>query len=146
MRVIAGEVDGHEGPGSTLTPITVAHATVSPGAELSMPWQADFNSLVYVLAGRGTVGAERRPVRKGQLAVMGPGEAVTVAADRSQSGPEPDLEVLFLGGRPIREPVAAYGPFVMNTKAELVQAFEDFQAGRLGRIPPQHGPDHVVTT
>ncbi len=146
VRVIAGEVDGHEGPGSTLTPITVAHATVSPGAALSMPWRADFNSLVYVLAGRGTVGAERRPVRKGQLAVMGAGEAVTVDADRSQSGSEPDLEVLFLGGRPIREPVAAYGPFVMNTKAELVQAFEDFQAGRLGRIPPQHGPDRVVTT
>jgi len=146
VRVIAGEVDGHEGPGSTLTPITVAHATVSPGAELSLPWRADFNALVYVLAGRGTVGVEARPVHKGQLVVLGPGEAITVAADRTQSGPEPDLELLFLGGRPIREPIAAYGPFVMNTRAELVQAFEDFQAGRLGRVPPQHGPDHLVTT
>jgi quercetin 2,3-dioxygenase len=146
VRVIAGDVDGHQGPGSTLTPITVAHATVSPGAQLSLPWRADFNALVYVLAGRGTVGVEARPVRKGQLVVLGHGEAITVAADRTQSGPEPELELLFLGGKPIREPIAAYGPFVMNTRAELVQAFEDFQAGRLGRIPPQHGPDHVVTT
>ncbi len=146
VRVIAGDVDGHQGPGSTLTPITVAHATLSPGAGLDLPWQADFNALVYVLAGRGTVGAERRPVRKGQLVVLGAGEAITVAADRSQSAKEPDLELLFLGGRPIREPIAAYGPFVMNTRAELVQAFEDYQAGRLGRIPPQHGPDRVVTT
>jgi hypothetical protein len=146
VRVIAGEVDGHRGPGSTLTPITVAHATVSPGAGLSLPWRADFNALVYVLAGRGTVGVEARPVRTGQLVVLGPGEAITVAAAHGQSGREPDLEVLFLGGRPIREPIAAYGPFVMNTRAELVQAFEDFQAGRLGRIPPQHGPDRVVTT
>jgi hypothetical protein len=146
VRVIAGDVDGHQGPGSTLTPITVAHATVSPGAQLSLPWRADFIALVYVLAGRGTVGVEARPVRKGQLVVLGPGEAITVAADRTQSGPEPELELLFLGGKPIREPIAAYGPFVMNTRAELVQAFEDFQAGRLGRIPPQHGPDRVVTT
>ncbi len=146
VRVIAGDVDGHQGPGGTLTPITVAHATVSPGAGLELPWRADFNALVYVLAGRGTVGVEQRPVRKGQLVVLGTGEAITVTADRSQSGKEPDLELLFLGGRPIREPVAAYGPFVMNTRAELLQAFEDFQAGRLGRIPPQHGPDRVITT
>ncbi len=144
VRVIAGDVDGHQGPGSTLTPITVAHATISSGAGLELPWRADLNALVYVLAGRGTVGTEKRPVRKGQLVVLGKGAAITVAADRSQSGKEPALELLFLGGRPIKEPIAAYGPFVMNTKAELLQAFEDFQAGRLGRIPPQHGPDRLV--
>ncbi|NED69242.1 pirin family protein, partial [Streptomyces sp. SID10244] len=67
IRIIAGEVDGHAGPGSTHTPITFAHATVSPGARLSMPWRSDFNALVYVLSGRGTVGPDARPVRQGQL-------------------------------------------------------------------------------
>ena len=133
IRVIAGELGGHAGPGVTHTPITLVHATVSPGAALTLPWRADFNALAYVLAGKGTVGGKGRPVESGQLAVYGDGDTVTVAADPRQT-----LEVLLLGGQPIREPVAAYGPFVMNTKAELIQAFEDFQAGRLGTIPAAH--------
>jgi len=70
--------------------------------------------------------------------VFGPGGTLTVAADGRQEGRSPNLDVLLLGGQPIREPVMAYGPFVMNTKAELVQAFEDYQAGRLGTIPAAH--------
>jgi hypothetical protein len=139
IRVIAGSVDGHDGPGSTHTPITLVHATVSPGAELVLPWQPDYNALVYVLAGQGTVGAERRPIRKGQLAVFGPGDTIRTAAGTTQSQAEPNLDVLVLGGRPIREPVAMAGPFVMNTRAEVIQAFEDFQAGKLGTIPAVHG-------
>jgi redox-sensitive bicupin YhaK (pirin superfamily) len=138
IRVIAGEVDGHAGPGSTHTPITLVHATVSPGATLTLPWRPDFNALAYTLAGRGTVGGERRPVELGQLAVFGAGDTVTVTADPTQESRSPSMDVLFLGGQPIREPVAAHGPFVMNTRAELVQAFEDFQAGRLGTIPATH--------
>jgi len=138
LRVIAGEVDGHAGPGSTYTPITLVHATVSPGASLTLPWRPDFNALLYVMNGHGTVGAERRPVRTGQLTVFGPGDTLTVAARTEQESRSPNLDVLVLGGRPIREPVAAYGPFVMNTRAELVQAFEDYQAGRLGSIPAAH--------
>jgi redox-sensitive bicupin YhaK (pirin superfamily) len=138
VRVIAGELDGHAGPGVTYTPITLAHATVSPGASVELPWRPDFNALVYVLSGQGTVGAERRPVRAGQLAALGPGDTLTVAADRTQDSRTPALDVLLLGGRPIREPVAMYGPFVMNTRSEVAQAFEDFQAGRLGTIPA-HG-------
>jgi redox-sensitive bicupin YhaK (pirin superfamily) len=145
IRVIAGDLAGHAGPGSTHTPITLVHATVSPGATLSLPWRADFNALAYVLSGRGTVGAERRPIESGQLAVFGPGDTVTVAAGPSQDSRHPALDVLFLGGLPIREPVVAYGPFVMNTKAELVQAFEDYQAGRLGTIPAAHADVHAST-
>ncbi len=138
LRVIAGEVAGHAGPGVTHTPISVVHATVSPGATLVLPWRKDFNALVYVMSGRGTVGAERRSVHMGQLVVYGPGDTITVAADASQESRSPALDLLILGGQPIREPVAAYGPFVMNTRAELQQAFADYQAGRLGSIPAAH--------
>jgi len=137
VRIIAGEVAGHRGPGTTYSPMTLVHATVSPGARLALPWPADYNALVYVLGGRGTVGAERRPVETGQLVVHGPGRAIVVNGEEARAGAHP-LDVLVLGGRPIREPVAAYGPFVMNTKAEIQQAFEDFQAGRLGQVPAEH--------
>jgi redox-sensitive bicupin YhaK (pirin superfamily) len=135
VRVIAGDVAGFNGPGSTHTPIAFVHATISAGARLSLPWPRDFNALVYVLAGSGTLGAENRPVSYGQLGVFGDGDQLTLAATEQQESRSPNLEALILGGRPIREPVAAYGPFVMNTRAELIQAFEDFQSGRLGTIP-----------
>ncbi|MEV4292492.1 pirin family protein [Nonomuraea bangladeshensis] len=144
LRVIAGELDGHPGPGVTFTPITMVHATLSPGARLDLPWNPGFNALAYVLAGHGTAGAERRPVTKGQLAVFGAGDSLTLAAAPDQPQAEPNLEVLLLGGQPIREPVVHYGPFVMNTRAEIVQAMEDYQAGRLGVVPaarlPHTGP------
>jgi len=135
VRLIAGDLGGHRGPGSTYTPIAIVHATIQPGAEVDLPWRPDYNALVYVLAGAGTVGPENRPVRTGQLAVLGAGDTIRVAAGRSQDSHTPALDVYVMGGRPIREPVAQYGPFVMNTKAELLQAFEDFQAGRLGSVP-----------
>jgi quercetin 2,3-dioxygenase len=145
VRVIAGDVDGHAGPGSTYTPMTMVHATLAPTARLDLPWRPDFNALVYVLAGNGVVGAEERPVRTGQLAVLGAGDLVSMAAVAAQESRSPSLEVLVLGGRPIREPVAWAGPFVMNTKAEVLKAFEDFQGGRFGEIPAVHGsPTRVV--
>jgi quercetin 2,3-dioxygenase len=135
VRIIGGSIGGHDGPGATHTPITVAHATVQPGAQLSLPWNRDFNALVYVLSGNGTAGAEGRPVHAGQLVVFGPGDRITVGASAVQDSNRPTLELYVLGGQPIREPVVKYGPFVMNTQEELVQAMEDYQAGRLGVIP-----------
>ncbi len=135
VRVIAGAVGDRRGPGATHTPITMIHSTVAPGGRLELPWDPSFNALVYALSGRGSVGSERAAFGGGQLAVLGEGETVVVEADRSQDSHTPALEVLILGGRPIREPVAHYGPFVMNTRAELAQAFEDFQKGRMGTIP-----------
>jgi quercetin 2,3-dioxygenase len=140
LRIIAGDMAGHAGPGSTFTPITMIHATVSPGARLELPWRADFNALAYVLAGNGTVGTTAHPAHKGQLALFGAGDALSLAASTSQPAAEPNLEVLLLGGQPIREPVVQYGPFVMNTRAEVIKAFEDFQAGRFGVIPAEHLP------
>ena len=138
VRVIAGDVAGHHGPGSTYSPMTLVHATLSPGARLSIPWRADYNALVYALAGRGSIGAEERPIAMGQLAVFGHGNTLTIAAAPTQESRSPNLDVLILGGRPIGEPVAWMGPFVMNTREEVLQAIADYQAGRLGSIPAIH--------
>jgi quercetin 2,3-dioxygenase len=138
LRVIAGDVGGHAGPGSTHSPMAMVHATVSPGARVEIPWDPQFNALVYILGGDGTVGPAAQPVHTGQLAVFGEGDTITVAADPTQESRTPNLDVLVLGGRPIGEPVYAYGPFVMNTREEVAQAFEDYQAGRLGTVPADH--------
>jgi redox-sensitive bicupin YhaK (pirin superfamily) len=135
LRLIAGDLGGHTGPGATHTPITMIHASVSPGAEVTLPWRADFNALAYGLAGSGTAGAERRPFRMGRSVVFGGGDTLTIRADESQDSRSATFDVVLLGGLPIREPMAHYGPFVMNSHAELAQAFDDFRAGRLGTVP-----------
>jgi redox-sensitive bicupin YhaK (pirin superfamily) len=141
VRLIAGRIGEDAGPGQTYTPITMVHATVAPGARLELPWDQAWNALVYVLSGHGQIGPDHRPIGTGQLAVLGAGDSITVAADQSQEARHPNLDVLVLGGRPIREPVAHYGPFVMNTRSELAQAFEDFQRGRMGTVPANHMVD-----
>jgi redox-sensitive bicupin YhaK (pirin superfamily) len=147
VRVIAGSVAGYDGPGDTYTPINYLHATVAPGARLALPWPRDFTALVYVLSGRGTAGVEEVGLDEGQLAVFagshrrGDGDGLVVrAADGQPSASANGWEILILGGLPIREPVARYGPFVMNTREEIVQAFEDFQAGRMGTVPAEQVP------
>jgi hypothetical protein len=138
IRVIAGSLGGIDGPGSTHTPIAISHVSLLPGAQLSLPWNPAYNALTYVLAGQGTVGLDRSPVEMGQMAVHVDGEYLELSANASQDSRTRAFEVLILGGEPIREPVATYGPFVMNTRAELQQAFEDYEAGRLGQIPAEH--------
>ena len=145
VRVIAGEVGGHRRPG--LDP----HAD-GPGprerlarrqlrAALEPGLQRPRLRPRRLRPGR----PDGRPVRTGQLVVFGAGDWLSVRADDRQDARDPALEVLVLGGQPIREPVEMYGPFVMNTRAELGQAMEDFQAGRFGSIPPNalmpHMPD-----
>ena len=140
IRVIAGEVAGHTGPGSTYTPMAMMHATVAPGATVRLPWRRDFNALVYVLSGAGSVGAEKRPVRTGQAALFGPGDTISVSGNDKQESRLAGLDVVILGGQPIREPIAWAGPFVMNTRAEVLQAFEDYQKGKLGVVPATYVP------
>ena len=144
LRLIAGGLGDQTGPGSTHTPITLVHATVAPGAGLVLPWPADFNALVYVLSGTGTVGGDARPIGAGQLAVLGDGDVLTLRANQTQDRGADALDVLLLGGEPIREPIATYGPFVMNTRHEVAQAIDDYQSGRLGVIPANALMPHAV--
>ena len=138
IRVIAGSLGDVDGPGSTHTPITLLHVSLLPGGQLELPWRKNYNALTYVLAGQGTVGVDRQAIEDGQMAVHVGGDTILLSADEQQDSRTEAFEVLILGGEPIREPVAAYGPFVMNTRAELQQAFEDYEAGRLGQIPAEH--------
>jgi len=131
VRLIAGSLGGHDGPGSTHTPIVYAHATIDRGGAFTVAWPREFNGLVYVLRGSVRVGGDTRVIGEHQLAVIGrDGDALAIEADA-------DADVLMLGGRPLREPVAWYGPFVMNTKQEILDTFDLYERGELGEIPPR---------
>ena len=138
IRVIAGSLGEIDGPGSTHTPITLLLVSLLPGGQLVLPWNPQYNALTYVLAGEGTVGLDQCPIGEGQMAVHVDGDFLVLSANAAQDSRTNAFEVLILGGEPIGEPVATYGPFVMNTRAELQQAFDDYQAGRLGQIPAEH--------
>jgi redox-sensitive bicupin YhaK (pirin superfamily) len=118
--------------------MTMVHATLQPGAELRLPWNPNYNALVYTLNGKGSVGDEKRPVEMGQLAVLGEGGTIVVIANQVQESRSPQMDILILGGAPINEQVAWMGPFVMNTKSEVLKAFDDFQKGVLGSIPANY--------
>lgn len=136
LRIVAGEVVGHRGPGSTHSPMAFVHASVTADSEVRLPWDPSFNALVYVLAGSGSVGPDATAVRTGQLALFGRGDWLSLRGGGTRVDASPTLEVLVLGGQPIGAPVVHYGPFVMNTKAQIEQALSDYQSGRFGRIPP----------
>lgn len=136
VRVLAGELDGHRGPGISHTPLVITHLTLAPGASIDIPWREDFNALAYVLAGRGSVGPDGHPIRTGQNVVLVNGNVLRVSAAQSQDSSTKNLEMFIIGGVPLREPVIQYGPFVMSSREEIIQAFDDYQAGRLGQVPP----------
>jgi len=135
VRVLAGSVDGHAGPGISHTPLAITHVTLAPGARAEIPWPKDFNALAYVLAGYAKVGPEGRPIKTGQMAVLVDGDSVILEAEQIQESRSENVEVFLIGGVPLREPVVQYGPFVMSTNAEIQEAFDDFQHGRLGTVP-----------
>jgi redox-sensitive bicupin YhaK (pirin superfamily) len=132
VRVIAGESLGARAVIDTRTPILYLHFTLAPGARIVQPVPADWNVFGYVFGGSGRFGPDAREVRDAQLALFADdGDAVSVAVPKDAKEP---LELLLVGGAPLGEPIARYGPFVMNTKEEIVEAIEDFRSGRLGRI------------
>lgn len=134
VRIIAGDIGEFSGPGATYTPITYAHATVSPDARVRIPWNPAFNTFAYVLTGTGYAGDENRPIADHQLVAFGRGDHL-VLRGTDRKGDAAALDVLLLGGLPIREPIAHYGPFVMNTRDEIMQTIDDYRRGRLGVIP-----------
>jgi hypothetical protein len=131
VRVIAGEALGVRAVIDTHTPIVYHDWTLQPGARVDQPLAADHDGLVYVFGGAALVGAEGRVVGDGQLARLGPGDAVRLQVAADAAGP---ARLLLLAGVPLREPVARYGPFVMNTPQEIQQAFIDYERGRMGVI------------
>ena len=147
IRVIAGSLESEQGPingpGSTYTPITILHVTLTAGAEVTLPWRPDFNALAYTMNGRGVVGNEKRPIQMGQLALFGAGDSITLGAQSIQESRAKEVDFVILGGAPIQETIAWMGPFVMNTKAEVLQAFLDYQKGRLGVKPAEHATAHA---
>jgi hypothetical protein len=127
VRVLAGEALGARAVIDTRTPIVYLHYTLRPGGRVRQPIPASYTACAYVFAGDARVGPDDRRVGEAQLAIFGDdGDEVTLAA------PSVDTQVLLLAGEPLREPVARYGPFVMNTPGEIRQALLDYQAGRLG--------------
>lgn len=131
VRVIAGEALGQKAVIGTHTPIVYQDWSLDEAADVTVPLPPDHQGLVYVFEGAARVGAEAREVREGQLALLGPGEAVRL---RGTMGARLPGRLLLLAGVPLAEPVARYGPFVMNTREELSQAFQDFETGRMGEI------------
>jgi redox-sensitive bicupin YhaK (pirin superfamily) len=125
VKIIAGEALGSRAVIETHTPIVYQDWTLSPGADVTVPLDPAQRGLVYVFQGAATVG--ERPLEEGQLAILGDGDAVRLRA--STAG-----RLLLLAGVPHGEPVARYGPFVMNSEDELRDAFRDYQSGRMGEI------------
>ncbi len=137
IRIIAGELGGFQGPGVTYTPITYLHASIPPDAILELPFNSNFNALVYCLSGAGQVTTQGVPLSEGQLAVFGDGDYLVARANHKMPVNSNNLEILVLGGAPINEPVVRHGPFAMNSRAEIIQAIEDFEKGKMGIIPPE---------
>jgi quercetin 2,3-dioxygenase len=133
VRVVAGEALGARAVIETRTPISYHDWTLDPGAAVDFPLPANQIAYAYVFGGEALIGGGDDPqrVRDGELAVLGAGDAIRLAVDPVAGGP---ARLLLLAGVPLREPIARYGPFVMNTQEEIIQAFRDFQAGQMGEI------------
>lgn len=137
VKVVAGEALGAQAVIETRIPILLWHVQLEPGAEFRHAVPRDFSLFAYVAEGAGRFGRDATEAAEGEIAVFRPdGEDVLLRAREGFARP---LSVLLIGGRPIGEPVAHYGPFVMSTREEILQAIRDYQAGRMGQIAPEIG-------
>lgn len=131
VKVIAGEALGAKSQIATQTPIMYLHFTLQPGASIVQPVPQEYNAFTYVLDGEGLFGAEKKQAGDGQMVLFAQdGEEVAIANASDTSL----LNVLLIAGVPLNEPIVRYGPFVMNTEAEIVQAIRDYRNGRMGSI------------
>lgn len=132
VNVIAGEAMGQKAVIETRTPIMYLHYSIKPGGVVTQAVPTNFNTFAYVIDGQGLFGAEHERGEDGQMVLFAPdGEELTI---QNPSDSATTLEVLLIGGVPLNEPVARYGPFVMNTREEILQAIEDYQNGKMGEI------------
>jgi quercetin 2,3-dioxygenase len=132
VRVIAGESLGARAVVETVTPIMYLHFTLRPGGQVVQSVPQGYNAFAYVVDGKGLFGADGERAARGQMVMFAAdGDEVMIANPADAGAP---LEVLLIAGVPLNEPVARYGPFVMNTEAEIYQAVEDFRSGRMGAI------------
>jgi redox-sensitive bicupin YhaK (pirin superfamily) len=131
VRVIAGEALGVRAAIDTRTPILYQDWTLEPGAAIAQPVPEGHAGFVYVFRGSAEAGSNKRALADGQLGILGPGTSIELSVP---AGNPEAARILLVAGQPLREPVARYGPFVMNTRAEIIQAVTDFQSGRLGEI------------
>lgn len=131
VKVIAGEALGARSPVETHTPILYLHVTLAPGARLRVPVERSHNAFAYIFDGEALAGPSALEAAEGDMLVFAhDGEAIELAAPEGARS----MQALLVAGAPLQEPVARYGPFVMNTRSEIIQAFEDFQSGRMGVI------------
>lgn len=135
VKVIAGEAYGVTAKIDTYVPVTLQDWTMQPGGQARPATPTKQRMALYLFQGSLTVGPQGQKIEDGQLVIFGPGEAVDLAHNANGDGEadEPARFLLF-GGEPIGEPIARYGPFVMNTREELQQAFDDYQSGQMGAI------------
>jgi hypothetical protein len=132
VKVIAGESLGARAVIETRTPIIYLHFTLQPGGRVAQPLPADYNGFAYVAGGAGRFGASFQPATRGQMVMFArDGDEVII---ENSADAESALDVLLIAGLPLGEPVARYGPFVMNTREEIYQAVEDYRSGRMGEI------------
>ena len=131
VRVIAGEALGVRAAIDTRIPIVYQDWRLDSGAVVEQPIAEGHHAFVYVFEGRAEVGSDGQSLRDGQLGLLGPGHGVRLAVP---SGAPVGARLLLLAGQPLREPVARYGPFVMNTEAEVRQALSDYRSGRFAQI------------
>ena len=135
VRVIAGEAMGQQAVIETRTPIVYLHYSINPGGVATQQVSSTYNAFAYIVEGEGLFGAERERAKDGQMVLFAQdGEEVRI---ENPSDAKETLDILLLGGMPLNEPIARYGPFVMNTEAEIRQAFEDYRLGRMGEIPAE---------
>src|SRR5215470_8011759 len=132
VRVIAGEALGTQAVIETVTPIIYLHYKVQPGGHVAQSLPDGFNVFAYVVEGEGLFGRDSERASDGQMIMFAPDGDDLVIENPSGSGEV--LELLLIGGVPLNEPIARYGPFVMNTRQEIYEAIEDYQAGRMGEI------------
>jgi redox-sensitive bicupin YhaK (pirin superfamily) len=128
VRVIAGEALGVQAVIDTRTPILYQDWRLDPGADLEQQVPESYHAFVYVYEGQAEIGNDEQLLDAGQAGILGPGDRVRLA---ESPGATAGARLLLLAGRPLGEPVARYGPFVMNTKAEIMQAVQDYRTGRL---------------